>query len=85
MNFDDDDAPPDLIGADEKVEVPEEKAKKVPITIVTGLYCYGFTLLLGYIACSYTNPRIPWSWENHTAQLHPDCKAWQKGCCDYEW
>ncbi|KAK4662754.1 hypothetical protein QC763_603540 [Podospora pseudopauciseta] len=69
MNFDDDDAPPDLIGADETVEVPEEKAKKVPITIVTGYLGAGKTTLLNYILTAKHGKKVAVIMNGHSSAL----------------
>ncbi|KAL2120735.1 hypothetical protein VTJ04DRAFT_4762 [Mycothermus thermophilus] len=58
MDFDDD-APPDLVGADvEPGDESEEKPVKVPITIVTGYLGAGKTTLLNYILTAEHGKKI---------------------------
>lgn len=57
MDFDDDDAPPDLIDVGDD-QTDEEAAVKVPITIVTGYLGAGKTTLLNYILTAQHGKKI---------------------------
>jgi hypothetical protein len=82
MDFDDD-APPDLVGADvEPGDESEEKPVKVPITIVTGeseRVC-----ILGRVRVLTDSRRLSWSGQDHVAQLHPDGRARQEDSRHHE-
>jgi len=84
----DDDAPPELVEAghenDEKND--EDKAIKVPITIVTGKSqdVNGEQTIQFVFSILTSQNRLFRSWKDHIAELHFDCPSWQEDCCDYE-
>lgn len=87
MDFEDQDAPPDLVAAGGDLS-DEEASVKVPITIVTGK-AFAYTLQTESSPFAdletFSRARLSRSWEDYALELHPDCTAWQKDCRDYEW
>lgn len=82
MDWDDDEAPPDLVEVGSNLP-EEEKPVKVPITIVTGRpeMCNLPKLKL---PCAKLGCRIPRGWKDDPPQLHPHRPTWEKGRCHHE-
>jgi hypothetical protein len=87
-NFDDEDAPPELIDvsampADQR-SVDEAPTARVPITLVTGMYRWtAFQFTLNFKA--NTLIRIPGRRKNNPVELHPHRETWQENCRHHEW
>jgi len=82
----DDDAPPDLVGAETGLE-PEEKPVKVPITIVTGECLSRIHVPLLWVSQTLTETvcRIFGRGQDDAPELHPDRRAWQEDRRHHEW
>jgi hypothetical protein len=88
-NFDDDDAPPELIDvsampADQTSKDEEPPKARVPITLVTGMYRWTtFQFALNF----KNNPlvRIPRRRKNNPVELHSHGETRQENCRHHEW
>lgn len=87
MDFEDQDAPPDLVAAGDGLS-DEETSVKVPITIVTGkVFVCTFCRVRSSPCADFciSSTRLSRSWQNYAPELYIDSAAWQKDRRDHEW
>lgn len=85
-NFDDDDAPPELIDVSEvtgqSASIEEEQTPRVPITLVTGIEeCLNQVAMRSELTMHF---RILGSGQNYPVELYLDGETWEEDCCDHE-
>lgn len=85
VDFEDEEAPPDLIdvSAIPAEEAEEPPTARVPITLVTGTIWHSKPDLDSENKAKNLY-RIPWRRQNHLVELHIDRETRQENCCDYE-
>jgi hypothetical protein len=87
-DFDDEDAPPELIDVSampaDQTSVDEAPTARVPITLVTGMYRW---TAFQFTSNFETNTliRIPGRRKNNPVELHPHRETRQENCRHHEW